>query len=506
MTTPSHRPAPQLSRRGFLALGIGGLTVAALASCTQTPTWVAPTDPAVDRTERDRGGSGRIVTTALTAAATTLDLAGTTARTYSYGSIPGPVLRLQAGDTLQATLRNQLPIDTSVHWHGLALRNDMDGVPPLTQQPIATGDTFQYEFITPDPGTHWFHPHVGAQLDTGLYGVLIVEDPNEPLSYDDEWVIVLDDWLDGVTATPDDVLDELREGMGDMGSMGEMFMRMGNMLMGADSDLLGGDAGDVYYPHYLINGKPAADPAQFIGTPGSKVRIRFINAGGDTAFRVALGGHRLTVTHTDGYPVEPLEVDSVLLGMGERYDVIVTLGDGAFPLVAEAVGKRERAFAMARTGEGQAPAADVELAELGDGRRVATAESLTASGAAALERRGIDRTVALTLTGSMAKYDWGFNGKQFDMHDPLRDAHAIAAGERVLLTVTNDTDMWHPFHLHGHTYQHAAGGPRKDTSIVLPKQTLELEFDADNPGRWMTHCHNIYHGEAGMMTVLAYRA
>ena len=114
---------------------------------------------------------------------------------------------------------------------------------------------------------------------------------------------------------------------------------------------------------------------------------------------------------------------------------------------------------------------------------MATAESLTASGAAALERRGIDRTVALTLTGSMAKYDWGFNGKQFDMHDPLRDAHAIAAGERVLLTVTNDTDMWHPFHLHGHTYQHAAGGPRKDTSIVLPKQTLELEFDADNPGR-----------------------
>lgn len=91
------------------------------------------------------------------------------------------------------------------------------------------------------------------------------------------------------------------------------------------------------------------------------------------------------------------------------------------------------------------------------------------------------------------------------MHDPLRDAHPLTAGERVRLTVTNDTDMWHPFHLHGHTYQHTGGGPRKDTSIVLPKQTLELEFDADNPGRWMAHCHNIYHGEAGMMTVLAYR-
>ena len=104
-----------------------------------------------------------------------------------------------------------------------------------------------------------------------------------------------------------------------------------------------------------------------------------------------------------------------------------------------------------------------------------------------------------------ANYDWGFNGTQFDMHNPLRGAHALVAGERVRLRVTNDTDMWHPFHLHGHTYQHAGGGPRKDTSIVLPNQTLDLEFDADNPGQWMTHCHNIYHGEAGMMTVLAYR-
>ena len=147
-----------------------------------------------------------------------------------------------------------------MHWHGLALRNDMDGVPPVTQAPIAPGGQFAYEFVTPHPGTYWFHPHVGPQLDHGLYGALIIDDPDEKVTWDDEWVLILDDWLDGVTATPDQVLTDLSKGMGDMGGMGDMFMRMGNRLMGATSDLLGGDAGDVYYPHYLINGETPGRP------------------------------------------------------------------------------------------------------------------------------------------------------------------------------------------------------------------------------------------------------
>ena len=307
-----------------------------------------------------------------------------------------------------------------------------------------------------------------------------------------------------MTATPDEVLAELSRGMGDMGAMEDMFMRMGNTLMGATSDLLGGDAGDVYYPHYLINGKPTADPAQFTGTPGSRVRLRLINAAGDTAFRVALGGHRLTVTHTDGFPVEPAEADSVLLGMGERYDLLVTLGAGAFPLVALAEGKRERALAVVRTGNGDAPPPHAVLPEL-DTTGVATSAILTAAADAALDTKTPDREVTLTLTGSMADYDWGINGKRFDPAQPLRDAQAVRAGERVRLHMVNQTEMWHPFHLHGHTYQHPNGGPRKDTSIILPKQTLTVDFDADNPGQWAAHCHNIYHAETGMMTVIGYQ-
>jgi FtsP/CotA-like multicopper oxidase with cupredoxin domain len=493
-----------LSRRGFIGLGIGTAATLALASCTPDPGFVRPDDDSVRRAEGKRGGTGRVTTVDLKAAPSDLDLAGTVAATWSYGGVPAPVIRVGAGDTLRATLSNSLPGDTSIHWHGIALRNDMDGVPPVTQAALAPKKDFTYEFIVPHPGTYFFHPHVGVQLDRGLYGALVVDDPTEPLAYDDEWVIVLDDWLDGVTTDPDSLLTELSEGMGAMGDS-DMFMRMGNTLMGARSDLLGGDAGDVYYPHYLVNGKPAEDPAVFSGTPGSRVRLRIINAGSDTAFRLAIGGHALTVTHTDGFPVDQVLVDSLLIGMGERYDAIVTLGDGVFPLVALAEGKQARAFALVRTGTGIAPAAEVDVAELGT-NRVATAGILTASDAVRLDETPPDRQLSLSLTGGMAEYDWGIGGRRFDLSKPLEGALTIMQGERIRLSIANETKMWHPFHLHGHTYQHPAGGPRKDTSIILPGQTLTVDFDADNPGLWVAHCHNIYHAESGMTTVLGYQA
>ncbi|MCK9913874.1 multicopper oxidase family protein [Microbacteriaceae bacterium K1510] len=503
----SNRPpfGTLLSRRAFLGIGAGALATVALASCTPDPTWVQPRSAPVRDVERKRKGTGRVTTATLTAAPTVLDLAGKTAATWAFGAIPAPVIRLGAGDTLKATVHNQLSADTSAHWHGVALRNDMDGVPPITQQPIKAGSRFDYEFITPDPGTYWFHPHVGVQIDRGLYGALIVDDPHEPLIYDDEWVIVLDDWLDGVTSTPEKVLTELSAGMGSMGATDGMSMRMGNMLMGATSDLLGGDAGDVYYPYYLVNGKPPADPAQFNGRPGNRIRLRIINAGGDTAFRVAVGGHALTITHTDGFPVESVEVDSILIGMGERYDALITLRDGVFPLVAQTEGKGERGFAIIRTGTGSPPTSDVILPELSTGR-VGTSSVVTAAANARLAARKPDREISIALTGGMNVYDWSIDERRFDMNQPLDNAQAVREGERVRLTITNKTTMWHPFHLHGHTYQHPEGGPRKDTSIILPERTLTVDFDADNPGLWAAHCHNIYHAESGMMTVIGYRS
>ncbi|WP_454158826.1 multicopper oxidase family protein [Microbacterium lacticum] len=511
-------------RRQFLAYSALAVAAVGLAACTpgRGASFIGQNDPAIAQAEARRRGTGQTVTRTLTAQPLTLDLSGKAVQTWGYqGASATEPVRGVAGDLLQVKLRNDLPEATTIHWHGLALRSDMDGVPHLTQQPIAPGATHMYEFTLPHPGTHWFHPHAGTQLDRAQYAPLIVEDPQEEGAYDREWIIVLDDWLDGVTATPDEVLAELTEGMGGMdhGTMGGDGMggmehgdsdtgaggpmRMGNMLMGATSDLLGGDAGDVYYPLFLVNGRPATDPETFRANPGERIRLRILNAGGDTAFRFGITDHMLTVTHTDGYPVAPVEAESIVLGMGERYDAIVTAGEGAFAVIAEALGKGDQALAILRTGQGAAaPAAPVTPSW---SRGPVTAADLTAAEEVALKKRPVNRTIALELTGSMMGYDWGINGKRMDMSDPMRDAYGITEGERIALEFTNSTTMWHPMHLHGHTYQHVGGGPRKDTSIVLPGETLRVEFDADNPGRWLTHCHNLYHGEAGMMATLAYQ-
>lgn len=139
-------------------------------------------------------------------------------------------------------------------------------------------------------------------------------------------------------------------GSGGMGGMGGM----GQMGENAGSKLLGGDPGDVIYPYYIINGRIPEAPTTFQAKPGQRIRIRFINAGSDTAFRVALAGHRMTVTHTDGFPVVPTDVDALLIGMGERYDVIVTAGDDVFPLVGLAEGKNAVSRALLATGVGNA--------------------------------------------------------------------------------------------------------------------------------------------------------
>jgi len=412
-------------------------------------------------------------------------------RTWAYDdAIPGPELRTRAGDLLRVELANDLPTETSVHWHGLALSNDMDGVPGLTQDPIGAGSRFVYEFTTPDPGTYFFHPHTGVQLDRGLYGVLIVEDPAEPGEYDQEWVVVLDDWIDGIGRSPDEVYADLvsSPGMGHGGMMG------GTM----HSALLGG-AGDVDYPLYLINGRTPQAPVTLTGRPGQRARIRIVNAGSDTAFRVALGGHRMTVTHADGFPVTPVATDALLIAMGERYDVIVDLADGVFPLVARAEGKVGAGVAVVRTGAGSVPSPGSAVRELD--RRILLGTDLTAADSVRLDSEDIDRSLDVVLGGGMMSYRWTINGAAY----PETDALEVAPGERVRLRLRNTSMMFHPVHLHGHTFALSQGGTRKDTVIVRPRQGVEVDLRADNPGQWALHCHNVYHAEAGMMTVLSYR-
>ncbi len=490
-----------LSRRQLLAAAFGTLGVATLGACGSSTEGVAAGSAAVRRAETARRTAGqRVVTARLTPQPVTLDLGGPLVRTWAYGdALPGPLLRATAGDRMRVTVDNALPVGTSVHWHGLALRNDMDGVPGITQRSIEPASQFIYDFTAPDPGTYFYHPHSGVQLDRGLYGVLVVDDPDEPGAYDAEWTLVLDDWLDGTGRTPDEVLAELTGSDGMAGMDGMEGLDGGSMSGSMTSPLLG-DAGDIKYTHYLVNGRVPAAPVTLEGKPGQRVRLRIVNAGSDTAFRVALGGHRMTVTHSDGFPVVPVETDALLIAMGERYDVEVTLADGAFPFVASAEGKAGQGLALVRTGSGSAPSADVRPMELD--KLVLMGADLVGDDAVRLARRTPDRRHDLVLSGSMARYRWTINGKTFPDATPL----PIEQGERVRVRFTNMSMMFHPMHVHGHTFALVRGGARKDTVIVRHMERVEVDFDADNPGQWATHCHNIYHAEAGMMTTLSYRA
>jgi FtsP/CotA-like multicopper oxidase with cupredoxin domain len=208
----------------------------------------------------------------------------------------------------------------------------------------------------------------------------------------------------------------------------------------------------------------------------------------------------MTVTHTDGYPVQPVQAKSLLLGMGERFDVTVTLADGVFPLVALAEGKNATALALVRTGSGTAPSAEVRPAELSS--TPLAYDALRAAEPVALGVKNPDVSTTLKLTGGMARYDWGIDDLTYNPADPLL---RVEVGQRARITWTNTTRMWHPMHLHGHTFQVGGNGPRKDTVIVLPGQSVACDFDAVNPGQWMTHCHNGYHAEAGMMGVIGYQ-
>lgn len=504
-------PGARLSRRSFLIgsllAGTGALTACA-GSGSATGSPVTASSDLVRRLEQERRSpSQQVVSAQLTARPIDVDLGGRVVSTWGYGDqVPGPLLRARAGDRLQITVDNQLPQDTSVHWHGIAISNDMDGVPGLTQAPIAPGATFTYDFTAPDPGTYFYHSHSGLQLDRGLYAVVIIDDPDEPGDYDDEWIVVLDDWLDGTGRSPDDVARSL--GIGgdaeDAGAgAGMPGMDHGGMGMhGGEESMVSpllGVAGDVTYPHYLLNGRLPEDPQVWNAAPGDRIRIRLVNAGADTAFRVALGGHRITVTHTDGFPVTPADTDSLLIGMGERFDVTVTLGDGVFPLFAQPEGKAGHTHGLVRTAAGTLPdrprPAEVD-------RRPLLGTDLAPTEEARLPSRGHDRYHSVDLGGTMSPYRWTLNSQ---VH-PDSTSLEVNREERVRMRLRNMSDMFHPMHLHGHTFALANGGLRKDTVTIRPMRTVEIEFDTDNPGQWALHCHNAYHQEAGMMTTLSYLA
>ncbi len=494
---------------------ITGLVVNQTSSTHETS--VSPSSQQVTDVERARPVSGRTVTREITARQATVDIGGRSVNTWTLdGVLPGRELRVGVGDRLRVTLHNRLPAETSLHWHGLELRNDMDGAPGAGGPPaVAPGGTFTYDFVVPShPGTYFVHSHVGTQLDRGLYAPLIVEDPAVRGDDDADEVLMLDDWTDGLGRSPDQVLADLRArgmaGMSDKGSAstGMPGMDHGSMAgTGSGDPHTGGmgpgeaDSGDVQYPAYLINGRRPEVPYTLAVRPGQRVRLRLVNAGSDTVFRFAVGGHQLTVTDADGRPVQPVTVDTLLIGMGERYDVVITAGTGTFPIFAAPEGKDGMAMAVLRTAAGSMPDPAVRPAELNG--RLLSYRDLTPVPNDVLPARPPDRVLNVDLGADAVGYRWTINGRTFENRSALQ----VRQGERLRLVFRNTTMMNHPMHVHGHTFAlqpPTSYGARKDVVIVPPMQTVTVDLQADNPGQWMVHCHNSYHQAAGMMTVLSY--
>ena len=417
--------------------------------------------------------------------------------TYN-GQVPGPEIRVKEGETVRVSLKNFLPEETSIHWHGVPVPNPMDGVPGVTQSGVRPGETFLYEFEARPPGTYIYHSHAGYQLDQGLYGPLIIEPASGNGSHDREYTLMLEDWVmkdEGGRAET-----RRRSPMGMMGGM--MGMRGGFGRAGAP--LL-----EPFYDGYAVNGRlyPHLEPLEV--RKGERVKLRLLNPSSATIYDLQLAGHAMTITHTDGRPVAPLETDILRIGMGERYDVEFEADNpGSWLLSAKETGLGEGQLRVPVRYRGSR-AAEPAPPDFHSGRRFAAwwgLRSVEPTASSRAEAPG--RFLSQALSGGMHSPYWTINGQVFPEVAPIR----VAQGELLRLGYRNHSMMPHPMHLHGHFFRvvHPAL-PRdrwiqKDTVIVDPMQRVEIEFVADNLGAWFHHCHNLYHMNAGMANVVTVEA
>ena len=526
------------------------------------------------------------------------------------GGVPAPLIRFREGDDIILNVTNNLSEDSSIHWHGLLVPFQMDGVPGVTFPGIRPGETFQYKFAVPQSGTYWYHSHSGLQEQLGHYGPIVIDPKgSDPVAYDREYILVLSDWS---FEHPHRIFTKLKKNS-EVYNMQERTAadfskaarEQGLRAAAMDSAMWGGmrmsptDIADVTGATYtyLINGHSTFDNWNAIFTPNERVRLRIINASAMTIFNFRIPGLPMSVVAADGLNLQPVETDEFQIGVAETYDVIVQpQAAQTYAMVAESIDRsgmavatlgaqpglravapalRERPILTMRDmgmagheshgsdggSHGGAPDSkkmDPEKMDHGsmdhgsmdhDAMPMAAktdhgGHKMTMSSAQTHEHkmgRGIDmvtdiplnrlnepglgleniphrtltyaqlrslapnpdvrppeRELELHLTGNMERYMWSFDGIKFsEVVDPIVFHH----GERIRLTLVNDTMMSHPIHLHGMFFDVVNGGgnhrPRKHTIIVKPAEKLSVDVTADNIGDWAFHCHLLFHMHAG---------
>ncbi|PWC85792.1 copper oxidase [Azospirillum sp. TSH100] len=437
-------------------------------------------------------------------------------------------LTLDPGQRFLLDLANRAGEDAVIHWHGQTPPYVQDGVIDRNRPAIRSGESVRYDF-TPRSGTHWMHSHHGMQEQLLMAAPLVVRRADDLRADEQEVTILLHDFTfrdpaellaalgapaGGMAHGGHGQMDHGSIGHGSMdhGAMNHGGMSQGGMSHGPGHDMAGMSGGmamdlnDVEYDAYLANDRTLADPEVVRVERGGRVRLRVINGATSTAFHLDLGRLSGQVIAADGNPVQPVTGSRFGMSMGQRLDIRLTLPaeGGAFPILALREGAVQRTGIILAT-----PGAAVE-------KIAATGPAATDPLDLSLERqlvartplpaRPADLTQRIQLTGSMMPYVWSLDGLTFGTHRPLM----VRQGQRVELTFENASMMAHPMHLHGHHFQVVAidgrpvVGAVRDTVLVPMMGSVTVAFDADNPGRWPLHCHNLLHMATGMMTEVVY--
>lgn len=418
-------------------------------------------------------------------------------RIWGYNGIaPGPIIRCTQGDRLKVRLVNQLKQPTSIHWHGIRIQNDMDGVPGLTQEAVAPGASFDYEFTVPDAGTYWYHTHEKSweQMARGLYGLLIVDEPLTP-GFDKDFSLAIDDWrLD-----PDGQIENETFGaLHDWAHNG----RLGNWL--------------------TVNGtsKPG-----FELSAGEHVRLRLANTANARIFTLEFEQHEPVLIALDGMPVPPrkLKDGKLVLAPAQRADLsfVANGKPGTRLAIRESSGRNPYEFAYfkysdrapKRTAENAKPRTlqmSKTLPQLNLGKAIE--HDLIMSGGAMGAMRSAKYNGRKMSMRELVKNNkvWAFNGVAGDLDKPFFEAKL---DQTIIINIVNDTRWRHAMHLHGMHFRvvkrqgvSVENAPWRDTVLMRPQEKISIGFVADNPGKWLFHCHMIEHMAGGMVTWINVKA
>jgi FtsP/CotA-like multicopper oxidase with cupredoxin domain len=481
-----------INRRRFL---LGSATVAATGAGLASLPWK---------------GALAAMTTRLAIGRRMIEVNGRSASVFGIRQPDGtPGITLGPDDLFRVDLVNDAGEDLIVHWHGQKAPYPQDGVADRNTSLIAAGATQSYDY-RPTPGTHWMHSHHSVQEQALMAAPMIVRSSDDLKADIQEVTVLLHDFS---FRDPAEILAGLTgkaaagghgmHGMAGSGMNAEMKPESGaghGMTMPMSADL-----NDVEYDAFLANDRTLQDPLVVQVERRGRVRLRLINGAAASALWVDLGGLQGTLVAVDGAPIEPIPGSLFPMTMAQRLDLLVDVPEaGAFPILAQVEGKPDRTgFILATPGAGVK-----KLGDLADSVAPAVDLSLETRLRALtpLVERRPDAVLTMALTGAMSPYQWSINNQLW----PEADRPVIREGERIVIEVQNQTPMAHPMHLHGHQFQVTAvngrgfSGAVRDTVLVPIMGSVRLAFDADNPGRWPFHCHNLYHMLTGMMTELVY--